>query len=191
MERVVVTIDGLAGSGKSSLASGLAKKLGFELLNSGLLYRRLALLCDELSEEKVVEIVVSNKDFLLSQSGDLSSEETANKASVIATFPKVRELLLPIQRGSFPGRPIVAEGRDMGSVVFPDAKIKVFIEAPIKVRAKRRGVSEADLSERDTRDKKRKVAPAIVPDGAILFQNTDASLEDKIEELYQIVKARL
>lgn len=191
MERIVVTIDGLAGSGKSSLAKGLAIKLGFELLNSGLLYRALALLCDEISEADAVKKIEENREFLLSPSGDLYSENTAKKASVLAAFPKVREFLLPIQRASLKGRSIVAEGRDMGSVVFPDAKVKVFVEVPVSERALRRGVAEADLEERDRRDKEREIAPAIVPEGALIFQNTGGSLEDKIEELYQLVRARL
>lgn len=191
VERIVVTIDGLAGSGKSSLAKGLAIKLGFELLNSGLLYRALALLCDEISEADAVKKIEENREFLLSPSGDLYSENTAKKASVLAAFPKVREFLLPIQRASLKGRSIVAEGRDMGSVVFPDAKVKVFVEVPVSERALRRGVAEADLEERDRRDKEREIAPAIVPEGALIFQNTGGSLEDKIEELYQLVRARL
>ncbi len=191
MERTVVTIDGLAGSGKSSLAKGLAIKLGFELLNSGLLYRALALLCAEVSEVDAVRKIKENREFLLSPSGDLYSEDTAKKASVLAAMPKVRELLLPIQRASFPGRSIVAEGRDMGSVVFPDAKVKVFVEVPVSERALRRGVSEVVLEERDKRDKEREAAPAIIPDGAIIFDNTGGSLEYKIEELYQLVRGRL
>lgn len=191
MDRKIVTIDGLAGSGKSSLAKGLADKLGFEFLNSGLIYRALALKCKELTEDAVVRTLLENIDFLWSPSGDLYSEENARRASLVATFPKVRELLLPVQRDAFPGKSIVAEGRDMGSVVFPDADVKVFVQVPVSERAKRRGVEESVLIERDKRDQKREVAPAVIPDGALIFENINGSLEEKIDELYQLVRHRI
>ncbi|MCX7952247.1 MAG: (d)CMP kinase [Deltaproteobacteria bacterium] len=191
MSRIIVTIDGLSGTGKSSIATKLANKLGFRVLHSGLVYRAFAkLLLEELQcipskgletrKDELVYIANLNRDFLYKAArGEFNPEDFRDwgqKASEFAQLPIIREILLPFQREAYTKESFVAEGRDMGTVVFPDAHAKIFIETALTIRVLRRlNVSNPldlkalehpksllelmSLAKRDLRDTIRNVAP--------------------------------
>ncbi len=218
-QRIVVTVDGLAASGKTALARGLSERLGFGHLNSGLFYRATALLAYEnatdldqaralselvrLHRFELVKKIDGEIDFLIdgaSRIHDLSSEQISKGASRVAQHAEVRELLLPSQKNAFPGVGLVAEGRDMGTIVFPRAPVKFFVEARLDVRAKRRAAQlvqkgetvdmqaiQRELQERDERDAQRAVAPMKPAEGAVLIDNSEEPLEAIIERMYQAV----
>lgn len=207
----VITIDGPTASGKGTLASLLADRLGFHLLDSGLLYRATALLAlrqgvaDD-DESRLAElgrhlkIRFSAADVWLDGeevSNNLREEAVGSMASKISALPQVRQALLELQlrQRQLPG--LVADGRDMGTVVFPDAQLKVFLTASPVQRAQRRynqliskgipaTLSElcADLEARDLRDKTRSVAPLRPAPDARLLDNSDLSVEDCVEQVW-------
>jgi cytidylate kinase len=202
----IVTIDGPSGSGKGSLALQVAKYLGFHLLDSGAIYRLAALkslqLGVDLKQEDKVIAALQDLDIRFDVGEDLSipfldgqdvsnqirQEPTGDAASVIACYAGVRKYLLDWQRNCFRPPGLVADGRDMGTVVFPTAKFKFFLYASVEIRALRRykqligmGISanidqlQADISERDERDRNRTESPLIPAEDAIIV---DSSLLD-------------
>ncbi len=218
-KRSIVTVDGLAASGKSALAAGLAARLGFGHLNSGLLYRAVAFLALEqgiaLEDEARVVLLLKEHSVGLELNShastgvcidgvvrdiDLSAESVSRGASIVSQYPGVRDYLLPAQRNAFLPHGVVAEGRDMGTVIFPDAQVKFFVEARVDVRAERRyqqlvqrgqiAVLEEikrDIIERDHRDTTREVAPAKPAEGAVVIDNSDGTLESTIERMVGVV----
>lgn len=220
-KRSVVTVDGLAASGKSALAAGLAARLGFGHLNSGLLYRAVAFLALEQGialedEGQVVSLLQSHSLGLElnAQAGtdvsidgvvrnlDLSSEPISRGASIVSQYSGVRDYLTAVQRNAFLPHGVVAEGRDMGTVIFPDARVKFFVQACVDIRAERRyrqlverGQSavldeiKREISERDERDTTRQVAPTKPADGAFIIDNSTGTLEATIERMFQVVRA--
>jgi len=202
----IIAIDGPSGSGKGSLAVQLAGKLNFHLLDSGAIYRLAALkaLQDGIDLEQESEVVASLAELNIRfEIGDELSipylndidvseqirlESSGEAASIIARYPGVRKRLLTWQRAFFRPPGLVADGRDMGTVVFPDAKFKFFLYASIDIRALRRYKQlidmelsanidrlRSDLSERDERDKNRTESPLIPATDAIIV---DSSLLD-------------
>jgi cytidylate kinase len=198
----VVAIDGPGGSGKGSLALAVARKLGFHLLDSGAIYRLAALralgLGIDLSKQADVVDVLEDMDIRFEFGDELSipflddkdvshairQESTGNAASIIAQYAKVRKQLLHRQRACFQPPGLVADGRDMGTVVFPTAKFKFFLYAAPKIRALRRykqlismGISanidalQAEISERDERDRNRTESPLITATDAIIIDS--------------------
>ena len=222
MTRKIIVIDGLAGTGKTSLAKMLAEKLGYVHLNSGTVYRGVGLLAldnkiptdDEAALEKmlsehVMELVLNDKgeSRLLIDSSDVGDKiftrEVSQAASQIAALPKVREFLQAIQRSAFPSaKGLVADGRDMGTVLFPDADFKFFVKVDSGIRAERRvaqlypdqkDANElerlkkellTEIDERDMRDVERDIAPTIPADDAIIIDNTQATLTQTLENMY-------
>lgn len=215
----VITIDGPSGSGKGTLSQLLAKKIGFHLLDSGALYRLVALAAlkqgvniqDEQQVEKVAaqldvrfDITAEHTRILLSGEDvtrAIRSEIISMNASVVAAYPGVREALLKRQRDfrQLPG--LVADGRDMGTTVFPDADIKIFLTASAEARAQRRykqlvekGESVdmnaliKDIQERDERDSKRTVSPLKPAADAILLDSTQMTIEEVLEAMLNLVK---
>lgn len=212
-EPYVVTIDGPSGSGKGSLALRIAGNLNFHLLDSGAIYRLAALKAlrenvDLAQESSVLEVL---QDFQIHfetgdelsipflQGEDVSSqirlETTGDAASVIARYPAVRTQLLEKQRECFQPPGLVADGRDMGTVVFPEARIKFFLYASVEIRAQRRynqlismGISaniaqlQADISERDERDRNRSESPLVPANDAIIVDSSLLDL-DQVTEL--------
>jgi cytidylate kinase len=214
----VIAIDGPSASGKGTVARRVAGRLGYNYLESGALYRLVALLSlreEILDEARLAELAGSmelsfqgENIFLQKQdvTGEVRSERCGNRASEVARMPKVRQTLLKRQRAFRRSPGLVADGRDMGTVVFPDASLKIFLTASPEIRARRRykqliekGINanlralSRDLAERDARDAKRAVAPLIpAPDSRVLDSSAlsiDAVVEE-ILKLYQGVGGR-
>ena len=215
----VLTIDGPSGSGKGTVAQLMAKDLGWHYLDSGALYRVLAKACTkhgiELSDETSVSTLAKNLDVVfLFKNGELEvllegqnvstlirSEQTGNAASKVAALPLVRSALLERQHHfrQLPG--LVTDGRDMGTVVFPDAPYKIFLNASAEVRAQRRhkqlkekGIGSKipdlinEISERDERDRNRRVAPLRPATDAIQLDSTSLGIENVFERVRAILR---
>ncbi|MCH5377076.1 MAG: (d)CMP kinase, partial [Planctomycetes bacterium] len=200
LQASIVTIDGPAGSGKSSVAQALADRLGFEFLDTGAMYRAVGWAClhraidpndvslvSELADRIDLKLQ-GEKVFVDGQdiTGQIRTNEVSHAASVIARHPQVRESLVRLQRQFAAGKQIVSEGRDQGTVVFPDAACKFFLEARPEVRAERRHeqlLAAGDFSdleslikeirERDERDANRPVAPLRPADDAERIDTSD------------------
>ena len=214
----VITIDGASGSGKGSLALQVAKKLGFHLLDSGAIYRLAALSAlrqeVDLSQQANVLAAIQDMDIRFEAGEELSipfldnedvsaqirQESTGSAASVIAAYPGLRQQLLGLQRACFKPPGLVADGRDMGTIVFPKAKFKFFLYAPVEIRALRRykqlinmGMSanidrlRAEISERDERDRNRTESPLVPATDALVV---DSSLLD-LEQVTDLVMSHI
>ena len=219
----VITIDGPSGSGKGTIAGLLAKQLGWNLLDSGALYRLLAFAARnhgvDLTNEEALKLLAAHLDvqFIAAAAGQgqkiiLEGEEVTDAirneyvgagASQVASLPAVREALLQRQRAfrEMPG--LVADGRDMGTVVFPDAPLKIFLTASAEERAQRRylqlkakgdDVNIASLLDeiqaRDERDTQRAVAPLKPAADAIQLDSTELSIEQVLERILSEVALR-
>jgi cytidylate kinase len=213
----VIAIDGPSGSGKGTVAKLVAQNLGFHYLDSGALYRLVALaaerggisLNDEarLAEVAAVLDVQFTADVILLAGEDVSlairEEGVSRDASIVSAYPKVRCALLERQRAfrKLPG--LVAEGRDMASVVFPDARLKIFLTASVKERVKRRykQLSEKgmhanldnllrDIAKRDERDSNRAVAPLVQSPDAMILDTTNLSIAQAVCEILDRYAAR-
>jgi cytidylate kinase len=220
----VITIDGPGGSGKGTISYLLAKELGWHLLDSGALYRVLALAAEwhavQMTDEVALEVLAAHLDvqFLAVNdtpvcrvilegedvSEDIREEDCGNNASIVAAFAKVRAALLERQRAfrEVPG--LVADGRDMGTVVFTDAAVKVFLTASAGERAKRRhnqlkekgfDVSLRDLFEdiqkRDERDANRSVSPLRPAPDSLVLDSTNLGIEEVFERVMIEVKKKV
>ena len=205
----VVTIDGPSGSGKGTIAALLARELGWAFLDSGALYRLTALAAlnqgVDFADTAALAVVATTLDvqFLPAEDGlvillagervgdSLRTEEVGAMASRVAALPAVRAALLQRQRDFARHPGLVADGRDMGTVVFPDATVKVFLTASAEERAKRRfeqlhskGINAsfdrllADIQARDERDSQRTVAPLKPADDAIILDSTQMSIQE-------------
>ncbi len=206
----VITIDGPTASGKGTVAHKVADRLGFHYLDSGALYRLTALsairrgtdLADEHAVAKVAEHLqvhfAGPAIFLASEdvSEAIRAEQVGNLASKIAALPAVRQALFGLQLGFRKAPGLVADGRDMGTVIFPHAQLKVFLTASTEARAQRRykqlidkGISAnmedllSDLKARDDRDMHRAVAPLVAAEGAMLLDTSDMTADEAIEEV--------
>ena len=194
----VVAIDGPSASGKGAVAERVAAALGFHVLESGALYRLVALAGAQSPEATAASMAVEFRDGRIFLSGHdvtekLRAEEVGVAASAIAQRPGLRQALLARQRAFRRSPGLVAEGRDMGSVVFPDAALKVFLTATPQVRAQRRykqlidkGIDanlhalSRDLEQRDARDAARKVAPLAPAPDALLLDTSEKTLDEVV-----------
>ena len=206
----VITIDGPTASGKGTVASRVADRLGFHLLDSGALYRLTALqalrgalpLSDEAGIAKLAQQLPARfrDDVIYLAHEDVShairAEEVGNTASKIAALPGVRQALFDLQLGFRQAPGLVADGRDMGTVIFPTAKLKVFLTASAEARAQRRykqlidkGFSAnmndllADLRARDERDTGRAVAPLVAAADAHILDTSAMGVDQAVEQV--------
>jgi len=206
----VITIDGPTASGKGTVAHKVADRLGFHLLDSGALYRLTALqalrratpLTDEHALAKLAEhlhIGFTGEAIFLSSENvtdAIRAEEVGNTASKIAALPAVRQALFALQLGFRKAPGLVADGRDMGTVIFPSAQLKVFLTASVEARADRRykqligkGISAnmddflMDLKARDDRDTHRAIAPLVPAEGAHVLDTSDMTVDKAVEQV--------
>ena len=214
----VVTIDGPAGAGKSTVAKRAAHELGIKYLDTGAIYRAIALILakseirpdsEEFLREALSEIKIELREnsVLVNDfdvSGEIRTPEVDELASIYSAVPAVREALLGLQKEQENYGSLVAEGRDVGSVVFPDAKVKFFLTASPEARAKRRYLEriskgkEADYEEilnsikqRDIHDSTRELAPLSVPEGAVYLDTSDMTEDEVINFIINHVKEAL
>ncbi len=218
----VITIDGPSGSGKGTIAKILAQELGFAFLDSGALYRVLALAAQfhnvELDNEEAIATLASCLDVTFDTEGDntkiilegedvtktIRTEEVGNAASKVAALARVREALLRRQRAFKQEPGLVADGRDMGTIVFPQAQAKIFLTASAEERAQRRflqlkeagknvniGALLEQIQERDERDRNRTVAPLVPAEDALIVDSTGKSIDEVVQEVREYVKPRL
>src|SRR5918992_5316445 len=202
---MVVAIDGPAGAGKSSVARGLADALGFTYLDSGAMYRAVGLMtlrhggaASEQAERLELElgdrVIVNGEDVTEA----IRSPEVTEAASRVATNPKVREALVAKQRELLADGDWVAEGRDIGTVVAPDAALKVFLTASPEERARRRAKELGtdvdtvlrDQALRDAQDESREHSPLQVASGAVELDTTGLSVDEVVERIAGLVRER-
>ena len=205
---IAIAIDGPAASGKSTLARHLAERLGLIMVNSGAMYRAITWKALQLgvdpADEGAVAAMLEGLEIQCSNDGmfstiaidgvnpkdQLRSEGVNANVSTISAIPAVRERLIKLQRSYLNHTGVVMEGRDIGSVVFPDTPYKIYVTADESVRAKRRGDDgEVDsIAKRDAADSQRKTAPLIIPDGARVLDNSNHSIESGVEAALDILK---
>ncbi|MBN1365474.1 MAG: (d)CMP kinase [Syntrophaceae bacterium] len=213
-KKLVITIDGPAGAGKSTVSKILANKLDYVYLDTGALYRALAYkalkLKIEFEDPFALKSLCSDTEVILKNIGGqmkvyvdgedveekIRTEEVGLAASKISAFAVVREKLLELQRKAGGQGGIVAEGRDMGSVVFTNADYKFYLDATFEERTKRRHKElllkgkpseyksiQKDMMERDKQDKEREIAPLKAPEGGIKIDSDNLSIEEVVEKI--------
>jgi CMP/dCMP kinase len=190
---MIVAIDGPAGAGKSSVARALAARLGARYLDSGAMYRCVALASIEDPSHTPAELAgalrIDVRDRVLLDGRDVTaairSPEVSAMASVVATDPAVRAALGAHQRELLAPRDWVAEGRDIGTVVAPHAELKIFLTASPEERARRRGEA---VTERDTRDATRIHSPLLAAPDAIVLDTTNLKLEQVVEQIAKLAR---
>ena len=210
----VITIDGPSASGKGALARQIASKFSLNILDSGALYRlfayfdNLAIAHSEIAKKIQQEIKFNQKKDrlqILNNEKDITSklrsEDIAKTASKLSSQKEVRSLLFDIQRGFYTSKGLVADGRDMGTVVFKDAKLKIFLTASPEIRAKRRYIELqnlgqevnmpaliADIESRDLKDSSRELSPLLPADDATIIDSSDMSLEEVFSFTENLIK---
>lgn len=214
MKKINVAIDGPAGAGKSTIAKLAAKKLGYVYVDTGAMYRAMALACiraglkadDEegiikVCKETAVSIKYVNGEQVVLLDGEnvnsfIRTEEVSKMTSPVSAYPKVREKLLQLQRTLASNENVIMDGRDIGSNVLPDSNPKIYLTASVHTRAIRRyqeqkekGLDvnldkiEKDIEERDYRDMHRECAPLMIPEGAVIIDSSDMTIEQVVDSI--------
>lgn len=217
----IITVDGPSGAGKGTLCYALAEKLGYALLDSGAIYRVTALAAlqrktdltnesalAELARYLDIQFIPQNSEVNILLAGMnvshlIRTQEVADAASKVAVFPEVRSALLQLQQDFAKNDGLIADGRDMGTVVFPNAQVKLFLDASAEERAKRRykqlqnkGINGnfeqilAEIKERDFRDRNREVAPLKPADDALLLDSTTLSIGEVIDQALAYIQEK-
>ena len=217
---MVITIDGAAGVGKTTTAKELAKRLGYQYFDTGAMYRAVTFffinqnvdltsfsevnnslksikLHINFSSESDMRIFLDDDDISLK----IRSQEVTSVVSIVSAIKEVREMMVKIQRSFTKNGNFVVEGRDIGTVVFPDAEHKFYLQADYDIRAKRRladfeKINEAknineikeDLEKRDKYDSTRKLSPLKIPDGAIIVDTTFCSFDDQVTQILKHIE---
>ncbi|MEN3042792.1 MAG: (d)CMP kinase [Fervidobacterium sp.] len=211
-----IAIDGPAGSGKTTVAKLIAQKLNIDYLDTGAMYRIIGLYLHNLGvdpkesklDEFLKDLIIdySNGTFYLNGKKieeEIRTPEAGMYASMYAANPQVRKYLTKMQQEICKNKSIVAEGRDIGTVVMPDATVKIFLVASPEIRAQRRykelkekGIEVSydelltQIKKRDENDSTREIAPLIKPHGAIEIDTSNLTIEQVVEKILQIVKER-
>ena len=221
MKYVSVAVDGPAGSGKSTITKMVAKSLGFNYVDTGAMYRALTFNflsngLDELEEEKIKELL-SKTDFKVKYvdgvqyvyvndvevSDKIRTAEVSKFTSLFAKSPAVRDFLIDIQRNLANTNNIIMDGRDIASVVLPNADVKIFLTASVEERARRRvldferqGIENVDFEKvkedikaRDWQDENRDIAPLIKVESATLIDTTSLTIDEVVEKMTELVKS--
>ena len=221
-ETIKIAIDGPSGSGKSTLAKGLAKELGYVYVDTGAIYRTVGLFAKRNSidphdeealsarfadidislkwEDGVQKIFLSDEDV----SELIRTPEASMYASAVSALPKVRAFLLDMQRSFAKKSNVIMDGRDIGTVILPDAQVKIFMQAHPEERARRRMLElnakgknvtfeevYADMVLRDKNDSSREVAPCIPAEDAVVFDNTGLDIPQTVKKALEIIKEKL
>ncbi len=214
-----IAIDGPAGAGKSTIAKKLAKELGYVYVDTGAMYRAMAyyFLTNDISsddeaaiakacENVNVSIAYKNNEQQVLLNGDnisdkIRNEEVGNMASATSVYPVVRTKLVELQRQLAQKENVIMDGRDIGTVVLPNANVKIYLTASSKVRAQRRfdeltekGIScefdeiEKDIIDRDYRDMHRETSPLKQADDAVLLDSSDMDIDEVVEKMKEIIR---
>jgi cytidylate kinase len=218
--KLIIAIDGPAGAGKSTIASRLARKLGYVNLESGAMYRALALRAIEwdasFDDEEALLKLAQDSNIILDRSiggnrvlvngKDVSSRlrerDVTEAASKVSVHPKVREWMVARQREMGIDGGVVMEGRDIGTKVFPDADLKIFLDADPVIREQRRldqqrvkgtpaQAMAAEIRERDQRDRTRAASPLVAAADAVVLDSTNMSEDDVLNRIEELVERRM
>ena len=216
---MIIAIDGPSGSGKTTTAKEVAKKLGYVHINTGAMYRAITFkviinninLKDgkailELLDKTTIEFISDGSKIILDNmiiNDDLYSNDINMKVSIVSAIPEVREKLVKYQKKIAKGKNVVLEGRDIGTVVFPNAEFKFFLNADINIRAMRRkkqieklgrvesiDVIKKILIDRDSKDESRQDSPLLMADDAIEIDTTNLSIQSQVENIINIVTTK-
>lgn len=216
---MIITIDGPSGAGKSTIAKKVSEKLGFEYLDTGAMYRSITLFLLEngidIKNEKETENFITDPSF--NSSFDLKQENSkiyvnnndvsikirqpiiTDNVSLVSSYGFIRELLVDKQRKMSEGRNIILDGRDTGSVVFPNADLKIFLTASVEERAKRRfkeskGISYEEvyksIEKRDHLDSTREISPLTIPENAEVIDSTNLSIDEIVNLVENKIKEK-
>lgn len=220
MDAVIIAIDGPSGAGKGTIARAVARRLGYHHVDTGAMYRALAWKARheslDLTDETAVSALAARVEFDVSDgrvsvdghdiARAIRTPEMDAAASVVARQPAVRRVLVERQRALASDRSIVMEGRDIGTVVFPRAQVKIYLDASPEERARRRATDPAHasgngpvaihdvataLAERDRRDTTRAASPLAVAEDAVVIDTTTLSIEAAVERVMEVVKGKI